>query len=136
MKAVAALAFLAGLALGALSVYLAPVYGLRATHAALTKAEGAAASQEARGDQSEANRKTEADTAVTATETTRAACDDRIAARERVLEARLAACLQEEPEPDESCPCAAHGPLRAYSDWVREPQLDERRPGVAGSAEP
>lgn len=131
-----AAAFAAGVMAGSLSLYLAPGFGLRATDRALTAAQGAAAGQEARGDQSEDNRAIEDEAAVDATESSRASCDDRVAVRERVLSERLAICLAEEPEPDESCSCAAAGPLRAYSDWVRDPQLDDGRASDAGAPKP
>lgn len=129
-------AFAAGVAAGALGLYLAPGFGLRAIEAQLVKAEAAAAAQEARADQSEGNRAIEDEQAVEAVEAGRADCDARVSQRELILERRLAICLAEEAEPDESCPCAGYGPLLPYSEWVRRPELDDRRAGDAGSPKP
>jgi hypothetical protein len=130
--------FAVGVAIGALGLYLAPGFGLKAVNAQLVKAQGAAAAQEARGDQSEENRVIEDQAAIEAVEIGRDECEGRVSGREIILERRLAICLaeDEEAQSDESCSCADYGPLRSYSDWMRQPELDDGGPGGAGAPQP
>jgi hypothetical protein len=107
----------AGGALGALALYLAPGFGLRAVESRLTKCELSAQAHQQSFEDSEAIRDSEDQTATLATEDERLDCEDRIA---RQVAIARNACQIVEPRHETACP-----DLRPASEWMRNPGVDD-----------
>jgi hypothetical protein len=107
----------AGGVLGAIALYLAPGFGLRAVESRLTKCELAARSHLQSFEGSEAMRDSEGARADLATEDERLSCEDRIA---RQVAITLNACQPVEPRHETACP-----DLRPASEWMRNPGVDD-----------
>ena len=107
----------AGGVLGALALYLAPGFGLRAVESRLTKCELAAEAHQQSFEDSEAIRDSEGQRADLATEDERLSCEARIA---RQVTIALNACQPVEPRHESACP-----DLRPASEWMRDPGVDD-----------
>ena len=102
--------------IGALALYLAPGFGLRAVESRLTKCELAARSYQQSFEDSETIRDSEGQRADLATEDERLSCEDRIA---RQVAITLNACQPVEPRHETACP-----DLRPASEWMRNAGVD------------
>lgn len=107
----------AGGVLSALTLYLAPGFGLRAVESRLTKCELAAQAHQQSFEDSEAIRDSEEQTATLATEDERLDCEARIA---RQVAITRNACQPLEPRHETACP-----DLRSASEWMRNPGMDD-----------